>query len=107
MINSSSVVTSGCWVDVSNSGKSIRINGPGEDETLRDNRWPGTDVVMGDSIDSIATGPNTWFEGFKGEEYKESVIRVGPGERRADLSTEDVGDSIDSYRIYDQRPAHW
>ena len=107
MVNSSSVVTSGCWVDVSDNGKGIRINGPGEDEKLSDNLWPGKNAEMGDSIDSIATGPNTWFEGFGDEEYKGSVIKVGPGARHADLSQEEMGDRIDSYRIYDRKPANW
>jgi hypothetical protein len=103
--------TEGCWVRVwehkNFTGRSETFTGPGEDRKLGDNKWPGSDDEIGDDIDSLATGPNAWFEGFEDENFTDSVIRVGPGESIADLDQMAIGDNIDSYRLYNAQPPHW
>ena len=105
------LTTTGCWVKVwehkNYEGRSETFNGPAEDAKLGDNKWPGSDDEIGDDIDSITTGPNAWFEGFEDENFEDSVVRIGPNQSIADLDTMEMGDEIDSYRLYDRKPSHW
>lgn len=104
------MATEGCWVQVwehkNFTGRSVRFDGPTEDPKLGDDSWSGGGEI-GDDIDSLVTGPRAWFEGFEDENFSDSVIRVPPDTRMADLDVQDIGDNIDSYRLYDSKPPHW
>lgn len=95
------------WEHKNFSGRSVTFHGPCEDNKLDDNKWPGSDDDIGDDIDSLTTGPNGYLEIFEDENFEDTVVRLGPNQSVADLDTMDIGDNIDSYRLYDHKPPHW
>jgi len=102
--------SNGCYVkifdDENFKGRTATLRGPSRDDTLKDNKWSGTNKFIGDDTDSLITGPNSYFEGFEDKNFKGTVIKVGPNKRIADIEA-NGGDEIESYKLYDKKPAHW
>jgi hypothetical protein len=100
----------GCYVKVYDDenfeGRTAIWVGPGIDPSLDDSKWSGGDAVIGDDTESLITGPQAYFEGFEHPNFRGRVIRVGPNTRIRDIDATG-GDEIESYRLFDARPAHW
>jgi hypothetical protein len=104
------IKTEGCWVlfhehDDYTRGKVLfggPVQVPRADAYEFDN---GEDV--GDNIDSLVTGPKAWLEVYEDEEYDDTVKRYGPNTKVPRLDAQGIGDNIDSFRLYDKKPAGW
>jgi hypothetical protein len=99
--------TEGCYVKVYDGenfqGRSALWLGPGSDADLRDNRWADSNEMIGDDVDSLITGPDTYFEGFEEPNFQGTLIKVGPNTRIADIHAVG-GDDIESFRLLEVRP---
>ena len=74
--------TEGCYVKVYDGenfqGRSALWLGPGSDADLRDNRWADSNEMIGDDVDSLITGPDTYFEGFEEPNFQGYAYQSRP-----------------------------
>lgn len=77
------------------------------DSTLRDDRWPNARDSISNDIESLATGEETWFIGFDKPDFQGASIKIDPRQRMKDLKSRGWSNSIESYRLYDKKPATW
>lgn len=99
-----------CWVSFYESddfqGGSITYTGPVSVPHLG-----GVDLSngksVGDEIDSLKLGPNSWLEVYKDGGYENRVRRFNPNTIVRNLDDYDIGDTISSFKLFSSEPANW
>jgi hypothetical protein len=87
-----------CYVDVWREadfrGETRRLYGPASHPTLhfREGDW-------GDDIGSIRVGPHAFVMVFRGENYAEEMLALGPNDEASDLRALNFENAIDSLRL--------
>ena len=99
----------GCWVQLFDGPDydtpTVRIEGPAFFEDTerqavveRELRAVGGQNFV-DRVHSVIVGPRATAELFEQQEFTGRSLRLGPGDRVADLGAFEIGDSIASIRI--------
>lgn len=87
-----------CYVDVWREagfkGETRRLQGPASHPHLhfRDSDW-------GDDIGSLRVGPQAFLMAYRGENYTEACLTLGPNDQVADLREQEFADAIDSLQL--------
>ncbi len=101
----------GCWVEVFEHTNftrgQLRIDGPAEYRKLDDLRL-SNGKSAGNEIDSLRTGPDTWLEIYKHEDFEGNLHFIGPNTEIPNLDEKySIGDNIDSLALFDEEPEWW
>lgn len=86
-----------CYVDVWREadfkGETLRLHGPVSHPSLRlEGDW-------GDDIGSLRVGPQAFLMAFRGENYADEMLALGPNDQVADLRALRFENEIDSLRL--------
>ena len=82
------------WREADFRGESRRIYGPAEHKNLRfrDGDWAN-------DIGSLRVGPHAFVMAYRGENFQDAMLTLGPNDTVADLKEFQFGDDIDSMRL--------